>query len=436
MGEQCRWNLVNEDIPMISYVTALEYILQACQPLPPEKVPLALAPGRVLAQDVQADEDLPPFDNSAMDGFALAGGGVLLAPLREFAVAGSHAAGDGLAVYARDACEIMTGASLPQGLDSVVPVEQVSVLERDSEGRPLRIRLEDAVPPGAHVRRRGEDVALGDRVAFAGTHVTPASHMLLAALGVATLAVRPQVAAALFSTGRELIDDPAQRLLPGQIRNSNGPYLADRLDEAGARVVHRETVGDDVQAFIAALERGLAAGAQVVMSTGAVSMGRHDFVPDALRALGAEIVFHKVAIRPGKPLLFARLPGGQLYFGLPGNPVSSAVGMRFFVEPALRAMLGLRQEPPLLLPLVAEARKKPGLRYFLKARVALDDCAGLQVEVMAGQESFRIKPLLAANAWAVLDSDADTLRAGTLVPVFGLNGRGIVLTSGVDAIGH
>ncbi|MEO5961927.1 MAG: molybdopterin molybdotransferase MoeA, partial [Thermomonas sp.] len=421
---------------MISYATALEHILQACQPLPPEQVPLAQAVGRVLALDVQAGEDLPPFDNSAMDGFALAGGGDVLASGREFAVAGSHAAGDGLAAFARDACEIMTGASLPQGLDSVVPIEQVSVLQRDEDGRPLQIRLGAAVIPGANVRRRGQDVAVGDCIAIAGTRVTPASHMLLAALGVATLALHPQVPAALFTTGRELIDDPAQPLLPGQIRNSNGPYLADRLDEAGARVVHRETVGDDVQAFIAALGRGLVAGAQVVLSTGAVSMGRHDFVPDALRALGAEIVFHKVAIRPGKPLLFARLPGGQLYFGLPGNPVSSAVGMRFFVEPALRALLGLPQEQPLMLPLVADANKKPGLRFFLKARVALDARAGLQVEVMSGQESFRIKPLLVANAWAVLDAEPDALLAGTPVPVFGLDGRGILLTNGEATVGY
>ena len=421
---------------MITYATALQHILQACQLLPPEELPLAQAVGRVLAQDVQAGEDLPPFDNSAMDGFALASGGAILAPGHEFAVTGSQAAGDGLAAYSDAACEIMTGASLPAGLDSVVPVEQVSVLQRDEDGRPLQIRLQAEVSPGAHVRRRGQDVCIGDQVAFSGVRLTPASHMLLAALGVATLAVRPQVPAALFTTGRELIDDPAQPLLPGQIRNSNGPYLANRLDEAGACVVHRETVGDDALAFSAALERGLAAGARVVLSTGAVSMGRHDFVPDALRALGAEIVFHKVAIRPGKPLLFARLPGGQLYFGLPGNPVSSAVGMRFFVEPALRALLGLPQEQPLLLPLVAEASKKPGLQYLMKASVALDDGARLTVEVMSGQESFRIKPLLAANAWAVLDAEVDTLPAGTLIPVFGLDGRGVVLTSGVHANGY
>ena len=436
MDRDERWNAADDAKKMISYATAVQHILHACQPLPPEYVPLSQAVGRVLARDVLAEADLPPFDNSAMDGFALCGSGEGVARGSAFAIAGSHAAGDGLAAYTGAACEIMTGASLPDGLDCVVPVEQVSVLQRDAHGRPVQIRLDADVAVAANVRRRAQDVAVGDRVAFAGTQVTPASHMLLAALGVASLEVRPRVPAALFTTGRELVDDPAQPLLAGQIRNSNGPFLADRLSEAGACVVHRETVGDDADAFIAALERGLAAGAKVVLSTGAVSMGRHDFVPDALRSLGATIVFHKVAIRPGKPLLFAILPGGQLYFGLPGNPVSSAVGMRFFVEPALRAMLGLPREQPLLLPLAAEARKKAGLQFLLKAQVTVDDEARLTVTVMAGQESFRIRPLLAANAWAALDEAADTLPAGALVEVFGLDGRGIVLAKGVQTLGY
>ncbi|HSM11653.1 MAG TPA: molybdopterin molybdotransferase MoeA, partial [Lysobacter sp.] len=279
-------------------------------------------------------------------------------------------------------------------------------------------------------------IAAGSQVLAAGTRITPAARMLLAAVGVTDVAVRPRVAAALLLTGRELVDDPAQPLAPGQIRNSNGPYLSDRLAEAGAVVVHRETVADDAAGFLQALARSLDAGAIVVVSTGAVSMGRHDFVPDALRGLGAEIVFHKVAIRPGKPLLFARLPGGQLYFGLPGNPVSGAVGLRFFIEPALRALLGLAPERPLRLPLAAPARKKPGLRFLQKARVVVDGQGQLQVELLAGQESFRIAPLLAANAWAVLDEEVTQLPAGALVEVRGLDGQGVLLRSCDDFDEH
>lgn len=422
---------------MIGYDDARQRILAACRPLAAETVAVAAALDRVLAQDVVSGEDLPPFDNTAMDGFAVATGGRELAPGSKFAVAGSQAAGDGEVRYdASDACEIMTGASLPAGLDAVLPVEQATVLARDDSGRPTRIRLDAAVTSGAHVRRRGQDVVAGQCVLVAGTRITPAARMLLAALGVANVSVRPQVPVALLTTGRELVDDPGQRLAPGQIRNSNGPYLSDRIDQAGGILVHRETVIDDPDAFVDALARSLAAGAAVVLSTGAVSMGRHDFVPDALRGLGAEIVFHKVAIRPGKPLLFARLPGGQLYFGLPGNPVSSAVGLRFFVEPALRALLGLAPERPLSVPLAGPAQKKAGLRYLQKARVVLAEHAQLQVQLLAGQESFRIQPLLAANAWAVLDEDAGHLPAGTLVEVYGLDGQGVLLRASEDIDGH
>lgn len=421
---------------MISYDQARQHILAACRPLAAETVAVAAALDRVLASDVVSGEDLPPFDNTAMDGFAVATGGRALAPGDELAVTGSQAAGDGEARFDAGACEIMTGACLPTGLDAVLPVEQAIVLARDASGRPTRIRLDAAVMPGAHLRRRGQDVTAGQCVLVAGTRITPAARMLLAALGVADVAVRPKVPVALLTTGRELVDDPHQPLAPGQIRNSNGPYLSDRLEQAGGILVHRETVLDDPAVFVDVLARSLAAGARVVLSTGAVSMGRHDFVPDALRGLGAEIVFHKVAIRPGKPLLFARLPGGQLYFGLPGNPVSSAVGLRFFVEPALRALLGQPPERPLCLPLARPARKKAGFRFLQKARVVLAEHAQLQVQLLAGQESFRIQPLLAANAWAVLDEHAEQLPAGTLVEVYGLDGQGVLLRTSEDFDGH
>ena len=240
---------------MIAYDEARQSILAACQPLAAETVAVAAALDRVLAQDVVSSEDLPPFDNTAMDGFAVATGGRELAPGCEFAVAGSQAAGDGEARMDTGACEIMTGASLPAGLDAVLPVEQATVLARDGSGRPTRIRLDAVVMPGAHVRRCGQDVAAGQCVLVAGTRITPAARMLLAALGVAEVAVRPKVPVALLMTGRELVDDPGQRLAPGQIRNSNGPYLSDRLDQAGGILVHRETVMDDPAAFVDALAR-------------------------------------------------------------------------------------------------------------------------------------------------------------------------------------
>lgn len=406
---------------MISVQDAQATVRAACAVQPVERVPVAQSLGRVLAEDVFSPIDLPPFDNTAMDGYALRCGGGVIPAGCEFAVRGEQAAGDGESrVDGQGAWEIMTGARIPDGLDAVVPVEQVEVLARDGEGRATRIRLSAEVAPGQHVRRAGEDITRGALALAAGTWLGPQHLLLAAGLGIAELPLRQRPRVALLCTGRELVDDPAQPLLPGQIRNANGPFLAARLEAAGAELVRRETVPDDVEAFQRALSRALSAGAQIVLSTGAVSMGRYDFVPPTLAALGAEILFHKVAMRPGKPLLLARLPGGQLYFGLPGNPVSSAVGLRFFVEAALRAMLGLPDERPWRLPLLQATQKKPGFRLHQKARLQLAADGRLGVELLKGQESFKTRPLLAATVWAALPADASELAAGSLVDVYPL----------------
>ena len=403
---------------MIGYDEALAIIRGQARRLPLQRV--APAPGQVLAEPVGSGEDLPPFDNSAMDGFALCVGANGAKAGAEFDVQGAQAAGDAQVAAAGGAWEIMTGARLPDGLDTVVPVEQVEILAARADGRPQRIRLQADLPRGQHVRRRGEDVARGATVVAAGTRLEASHLMLLAALGVAQVAAAQRPKVALINTGRELVDDPAQTLASGEIRNSNGPFLAARLLEAGAELVLRETVSDDEAAFLAALRRALDAGADVVLSTGAVSMGRYDFVPDALRLVGARIHFHKVRIRPGKPLLFATLGAGQLFFGLPGNPVSSAVGLRFFVEPALRAMLGLAPERPLQVPLANAAGKPVALRRHLKGRLVCDARGQLQAQVLAGQESFRIAPLLQSNAWIVIGESAGAVGPGDLVEVHGL----------------
>lgn len=406
---------------MISVQEAQTIVRAQCALLPLHAEPVASALGRVLACDLVSPVDLPPFDNSAMDGFALRSTGQTLAVGSEFAVRGEQAAGDGAQrVDGLGAWEIMTGARLPEGLDAVVPVEQVELLARGEDGRPARIRLAASVMTAQHVRRAGEDIARGALAIVAGSWIGPQHLMLLAGLGVAEVSVRCRPKVALLCTGRELVDDASLPLQAGQIRNSNGPFLAARLSAAGAEVVHRETVPDDAAAFEAALARALRAGAGMVLSTGAVSMGRYDFVPPALSALGAEVLFHKVAMRPGKPLLLARLAGGQLYFGLPGNPASSAVGMRFFVEAALRSQLGLPAERGWRLPMAHQVSKKAGVRLLQKARLQLSVDGQLSVLLLAGQESFKTQPLLAATVWASLPEAVEQVSAGTMIEVFAL----------------
>jgi molybdopterin molybdotransferase len=398
----------------LAYEEALSIVLNASSRMPVQDSNTSSCIGRVLAEPVISNVALPPFDNSAMDGFALRGGASTVPAGSELIVEGQQAAGDGVS-FARDgAWEIMTGARMPDGLDRVIPVEQT-----ERVGDAARIKLLADVEPGQNVRTAGSDVRRDEEVIAAGTALGPQHMMLLAALGITKLAVATRPRVALLCTGRELVDDSTQPLGSGQIRNSNGPFLAARLPLSGAQVVHVETVGDDALAFESALRRALDAGANIVVTTGAVSMGRYDFVPQALEHIGAATLFHKVAIRPGKPLLFARLPNNALLFGLPGNPIAVAVGLRFFIEPALRVMLGLPPESPRRVPLVTAYSKKPRLRFHLKTRLHIDAEGRLGAEILGGQESYRIRSLADANAWAIVPAEVDALPKGALVDVYG-----------------
>lgn len=408
---------------MLSIDDALALIRDCCAPLPIEQVALAEACGRVLAAPVDAPRNLPPFANSAMDGFALRWREGLVEDT-VLPVLAEQAAGDGIAGQSEGACSIMTGARIPDGLDTVVPVEDCTVLARDGEGRPTSIALSHAPQPGQHLRHAGEDVAAGQRVLEAGARLGEESLLVLRGLGIGTVAAHRRPRLALACTGRELVDSDGAELAPGQIANTNGPYLERLFTEAGAEVVERVTLPDEPAAFAAWLTRWLDAGIELVVTTGAVSMGRYDFVPDVLREAGADLRFHKLKMRPGKPLLFATAGRGTLVFGLPGNPVSSTVGARFFVDAALRALAGRAPEPALLLPLAGAACKKPGFSMLQKAALALDADGRLQVRLLKGQESFKTAPLLAARAWAVLPEDTAELPAGTPVPVYPLRPGG------------
>jgi molybdopterin molybdotransferase len=407
-------------LTMLGFEEALDSVLDRATRLEPEWCPLDQSLGRVLHDDVYAGACLPPFDNAAMDGFALRVGDDGARAGAEFAVNGRLAAGDGVPALVGSAIEIMTGACVPASLDAVVPVEQASVLARHADGSACRIRLLGAAAVHQHIRRTGTDVAPGTRIVCAGEPVQPQHLMLFAALGATPVAVTRTPRVAVICTGRELVDDPSRALQPGQIRNGNGLFLAARIAAAGAQCVYRATVGDDADSFLAALASARQARADVVLSTGAVSMGAHDFVPEALRRAGADIAFHKVRMRPGKPLLFARLADGVAFFGLPGNPVAAAVGMRFFVEPMLRAMLGMPAQHALQATLAETFEKRAPMTFFLKTRLYADALGGLCAEVLPGQESFRVLPLAVANAWAVVPEAAMRLQRGATVAIHGL----------------
>lgn len=398
---------------MISYAEALRRLAAATGRLSPVVVPLAAAAGRVTALPVEALLTVPGFANAAMDGFALAAGATASAdPARpaRFKVLGLVAAGSAPPAGPPgpgEAWEIATGAPLPPGTDAVVPVERTS---RDGAGHVL---VTAPAAPGQNVRRAGEDFATGQVVVGAGVRLEPHHVMGLAACGLDEVPVTARPRVAILTTGTELEQRGAD-LAPGRIRDANGPYLAALLPALGAEAAAPFSAGDDERGLREQLA-ALAGTADLVLTTGGVSAGRLDLLPGVVQSMGGELLFHKVAIRPGKPVLAARLPGGTLLLGLPGNPLAVAVGMRFFAVPVLRALLGLPPELPAPAAAAEPVRGRGTLRFFAKALTTVASDGERRVRLLPGQESFRIAPLLAANCWAVVPEGTGELPAGTLL---------------------
>lgn len=402
---------------MIGYHEALARLMDGAGRLAVQRVALAGAACRVLAVDQASGIALPPFDNAAMDGVALASAGVTQAAGSEWTVTVRIGAGENPPADRADAWEIMTGAMLPPRADTVVPVECIEHLAPRAAGA-TRVRLLADAQPGANVRRRGEDVRAGQVVMQAGECLDAAKLLLLAGLGVDRVDVARRPRVAVLATGRELAP-PGEPLPPGGIHDATSPYLAAALAAAGGEPVRIVRVDDDAATFQTALDAMLAEDVDLVLSTGAVSKGCYDFIPGALAERGAATLFHGVALRPGKPVLGARLREGPLFVGLPGNPLSAAVGFRFLVEPLLRAWLGMPAEAERWLPLAAACTKRAGLHAAFHATLCCDHEGRLRAHVSEAQASFRLLPFSRASAWITLPAQVERAAAGTPVRVHG-----------------
>jgi molybdopterin molybdotransferase len=404
---------------MISYSDALKIINNEAQILGTEVIDTCNIVGRILAETVKSPMAIQQFDNSAMDGYALNASNITNASLQkpvELICLGKIAAGEAAPhnMSQPNTCwEIMTGAIMPNDCDSVVPVENIS------QNNDI-ITFTQACEKNAHLRFKGEDFMMGDTVLVQGTLLTPEHILVLATLGIATVTVRNRVKIAVISTGKEVINDLSQPLETGQIYNSTGPYCMSALTQAGADVKFYGTLPDKQEEFAPLIHKIAADGVNLIVSTGAVSAGKHDFIKPALVEMGAEILFHKVFIRPGKPNLFAKLNNGMSYFGLPGNPVATVAGIRFFVRPLMRALLGLKPEQPIKAKLLNNTTTKSDFRFFLKAAISQAENGDVQATILKGQKSFMVNPFTKANAWAVVTENQTEVKAGDVIDVYPL----------------
>ena len=384
----------------MSIEEAQRLILERVRPLEAERVPLEEAAGRFTAEPARAGLDLPPFDSSAMDGFAVREEdtpGRL--PVVARIPAGRPA---GRELGRGEAMAIATGGAVPPGADAVIPIEYV--VEYDNE-----VEIRDRVAAGSNVRPSGGDVRLGDLVVGAGERLGPAQLGALAAAGIADSSCSRRPRAAVLATGSEL-RRPGEELAPGEIYEANGVLLAAQLRSAGADVERLEAVADDEPAHRHALEEGL--GADVLVTSGGVSVGPHDLVRSVGHALGIEEVLWGVAVKPGKPLWFG-VRGGTLVFGLPGNPVSTLVCFELFVRPAVLALQGAADPRPRFQPgrLARAARPNPARTELVRARSAVAD-GGVELDVLSGQESHMIARAAGADSLVLIPSGTEELPAG------------------------
>jgi molybdenum cofactor synthesis domain-containing protein len=400
---------------MITVDEAISIVLERIEPLGSETIALEQAHHRVLAEDVHADIDLPPFDRARMDGYAVRSSDVGTAPVK-LRVIGEIAAGAQFEhdLNAGEAIKIFTGAPVPAGADAVQKVEV-------TRANGTSVEILESVAPGQFITPRASEIAAGEVITTPGREIGPAELAVLASFGYAQVRVGRRPRVAVISTGSELVG-VATKPAAAQIRNSNTYTIGAYAARAGAIVDNLGTVEDTPEATRDALIRA-ADNRDIVITSGGVSMGDYDLVKAALNEIGAEVFFDKVSIRPGKPTVFARRDK-TFFFGLPGNPVSTSVTFNVFARPAIRRMQG---DATPVLPLVRSrlARSlKDGSsrRSYLPARFSIEDGQAM-VEALKWGGSSDLVAFMKATALIVVPEDVHEIEAGELVDVMLLDER-------------
>lgn len=393
---------------MITVREAHAILDRAIRPAGEESLALGEALGRILARDVVAEIDWPPFDTSAMDGYALVAAEARAAGLVLAERPGLVAAGPGRPgpLGPGEAVRIMTGAPLPPGADAVVPVEEA----RPKDGR---VRFDREPREGAHLRRRGESVARGAVLLSRGSRLTPRGVALAALAGVDPVPVRRRPRIAVATTGDEIVG-PGEPLREGQLRDSNGPMLAALCRERGWPVERRERVPDE-RAAVDRLFQEESDDLDALVTTGGVSAGDLDLLPAAAERAGWEILFHRVAVRPGKPIAVGRR-GRAFWFGLPGNPVSASVCFHLFVRRALDRLEGAeRPGPAEAAAVLAKDLPAAGPREWYRDARLFEEDGQIRAEPLESAGSHDIAAHARANALVRIPAGSGPLRAGSAV---------------------
>ena len=405
---------------MISYKQSIKILNKSTIKIKDETIKTNNCLNRVSAENVKSKTNNPSENNAAFDGFAIRSydtKNISKKNNRLFKILGTIAAGDNpknRKIKKFQAIEIMTGGLLPKGLDTIIPIEQIVFYP--NKKNPKYILIDKKIKKYQHVRFKGSDYKKGDIIIKKGTIIKPNHILALKSLGIKKIKVKKKLNILFFSTGNEISN--TDNIPSWKVRNSNSNYIETMKNNFLFSFKNGGILRDNHQKiFISKINQILRSNIDIILTSGAVSAGKFDYIPSVVKKFKTSHFFKSVMIRPGKPILFGKIKQKAI-FGLPGNPISSAACFRFFVYPFIENSLGISPEKPIKAILKHSFIKNKNFTRFMKSKINTTQNGKLEVEILSGQESFRIKSFVKSNVWAVLPNGKSSFKKGQIIDCF------------------
>ena len=406
---------------MNSYLTAISKLNKSNIKINSELVSIKDALNRISSKEVIAKSDYPADDNTAFDGFAI-NSKETKNKFQKFKIIKTIAAGDNpnIKKVPKLSCiEVMTGAIIKKPFDTIVPIEDIEFFPSKQNAKYIIINKK--IKKSEFIRPKGSDYKKGNKIIKKGELLNPAHILSLKTLGIDRVLVKKKVNIVFYPSGNELSD---KKNIPSwKIRNSNTIYLNSLIKSLPVNFTVQKILRDkDQKLFKKQISKQLKSKTDILITSGAVSKGKFDFIPSVINQFKLKNHFKGVAIRPGKPIMFAKFNNNKCFFGLPGNPISSVACFRFFVIPLLFKSLGLKEEKPIFAKLKNKFSKKKKFTRFVKGKLTFDKKGFVQFEVFEGQESYKIEPFVKSNAWGVFKDGVSVFNKGNLIDVYSASG--------------
>ena len=410
---------------MITYQSALKNLKKNKLSINNEIIPIKNALNRIVAKSVISYENYPSADNTAFDGFAVNSketNSLSIKNIRKFKILKTIAAGQNPNIKKNlkfSAVEVMTGAIIQKPFDTIIPIENINFFPNKSDAK--FIIIDSKIKKNQFIRKAGTDFKKNSKIINKGEFVNPSHILAFKTLGIKEIMVKKKPKIIFYPTGNELSE---KKNIPNwKIRNSNTSYLQSFVKNLPINFIEKKILKDkDVDVFKKEIKKNLKTDMDIVLTSGAVSAGKFDFIPNIIKQFKLKDHFKNVAIRPGKPLMFAKFKNNKCFFGLPGNPISSAACFRFFVLPLLFKSLNLNYEKPIIAKLKNSFSKKKNFTRFIKGRIIFTSTGVVEFEVFKGQESYKIKPFTKSNAWGVFSHGKANFKKGSFIECFSNSG--------------